>query len=318
MVNKCSHDKNKYKCKICNPKAYCEHNKYKYNCLECNPERREKRKQEKRTLCEHNKRKDACVLCSGCVHKKLICIECTPDAFCEHKKRKTICVECEGGAICKHKKIRSVCKECDGGSFCLHGKLRSICVECDGGSVCKHKKIKYFCIECDGSQICSHNKIKKSCKECDGTDFCIHNKRKYFCLDCNGAGICSHKIRKYDCKICRPDYYLVGLQRTRLRYVLEKMGKTKNTIDYLGCSPLEFYEYIKLKMTDEMKLENIHIDHIKPVSKFNLNDINEVYECCHWSNLQPLLIKDNLEKSNKWTEEDEINWRKNIIKFIRE
>ena len=61
-----------------------------------------------------------------------------------------------------------------------------------------------------------------------------------------------------------------------------------------------------------MTIDNIHIDHIKPVSKFNFEN---VYECCHWSNLQPLLAKDNLKKNNKWSDKDEINWRNNIIKY---
>lgn len=55
------------------------------------------------------------------------------------------------------------------------------------------------------------------------------------------------------------------------------------------------------------------IDHIKPVSKFNLKEEKELKQCCHYTNLQPLLEKDNLSKSNKWSEEDEINWRNNII-----
>ena len=78
---------------------------------------------------------------------------------------------------------------------------------------------------------------------------------------------------------------------------------------------MEYYEYIMSKMTDSMTLDIIHIDHIKPVSKFDFENIDEVYECCHWSNLQPLLKHDNLKKNNKWSKEDEIFWRNNIIKY---
>jgi len=60
------------------------------------------------------------------------------------------------------------------------------------------------------------------------------------------------------------------------------------------------------KMTDEMKFDNIHINHIKPVSKFNLEDEEELLKCCHFTNLQPLLVEDNLELNNKWTEENEL------------
>ena len=62
-----------------------------------------------------------------------------------------------------------------------------------------------------------------------------------------------------------------------------------------------------------MAADNIHYDHIKPVSRFNLEDDAEMLECCHFTNLQPLLAKDNLEKHNKWTDADEVFWRENII-----
>ena len=48
-----------------------------------------------------------------------------------------------------------------------------------------------------------------------------------------------------------------------------------------------------------MTWENIEIDHIKPVSKFNLDDEEEFLHCCNYSNLQPLLKSHNLEKYNK-------------------
>ena len=61
-------------------------------------------------------------------------------------------------------------------------------------------------------------------------------------------------------------------------------------------------------MTDDTTIDNIHIDHIKPIAVFNLEDENELLACCHYSNLQPLLAKDNKCKSSKWNEEDEAFW----------
>ena len=66
--------------------------------------------------------------------------------------------------------------------------------------------------------------------------------------------------------------------------------------------------------TDElMTYDNIHIDHIKPICKFNLNNEDEFLDFCNCTNLQPLLSKDNLEKSNKRNESNETFWRNNII-----
>ena len=66
-------------------------------------------------------------------------------------------------------------------------------------------------------------------------------------------------------------------------------------------------------MVDGMTFENIHIDHIKPISKFDFEHHEEFLKCCHYSNLQPLLAIDNMNKFNKWTDDDEIFWNENII-----
>ena len=61
-----------------------------------------------------------------------------------------------------------------------------------------------------------------------------------------------------------------------------------------------------------MTLNNISIDHIKPISKFNLNDENDFLDCCNYTNIQPLLTITNKEKYNKWTEENNKYWNENI------
>ena len=67
-----------------------------------------------------------------------------------------------------------------------------------------------------------------------------------------------------------------------------------------------------LTSNETMNWSNTHIDHIKPVSKFYLDDEDEFLDCCHYSNLQPLLTVDNLTKSNKWSDENEKYWNENI------
>ena len=62
-----------------------------------------------------------------------------------------------------------------------------------------------------------------------------------------------------------------------------------------------------------MDFNNIHIDHIKPISRFNFTDEgDELLDCCNYTNLQPLLVFDNLSKNNKWTDENEAYWIENI------
>jgi hypothetical protein len=90
------------------------------------------------------------------------------------------------------------------------------------------------------------------------------------------------------------------------------LKKDKKSIDYLGCSVIHFEAFIASKMTEGMTFENIHYDHIKPVKAFNLDNEEEFLQCCHYTNFQPLLAKDNASKSGKWTEIDEAFWKEHI------
>ena len=215
---------------------------------------------------------------------------------------------------CEHNRRKSDCKECGGGSICEHNKHKSSCKECGGSQICEHKRDKSKCKECGGSQICKHNRHKSSCKECGGGSICEHNRIKSRCRECGGGSICEHNKQTHACKNCNPFNCLVSLQRQSIRRMLlsENLTKLKPTIEYLGCSAEYFLEYLQKKMIEGMTFNNIHIDHIKPVSRFNLQNEDEFLDCCHYTNLQPLLAQDNLIKSNKWNDTNEEFWRTNI------
>lgn len=199
---------------------------------------------------------------------------------------------------------------------CEHNVYKSRCKDCGGASICQHNKRKERCKECGGSSICIHNKRKERCKECGGSSFCEHNKRKSYCTDCNGSSICEHNQQKFTCKLClTQSEYLVILQRKSLNRTLKqssKIKKTQHSIEYLGCTSEYFVEYLKNKMTECMTFDNIHLDHIKPVSRFNLDNHEEFLSCVHYTNFQPLLASDNMRKSNRWSDEDETFWVENI------
>ena len=169
--------------------------------------------------------------------------------------------------------------------------------------------------------ICEHHTIKRQCKLCKGGAFCEHNRRKAECRDCKGSQICIHNKNTRNCKVCNLPLYLVNIQRKNIKRCikLSTLSKTKHSIEYLGCDIEYFIQFFKKKMDNfnlysevQISWDNIHIDHIKPVNVFNLDDEEEFLACCHYTNLQPLIAVDNLEKSNKWNTKANEHWLKNI------
>lgn len=92
--------------------------------------------------------------------------------------------------------------------------------------------------------------------------------------------------------------------RSMLNYhTKNKGGKfNKKTFNLLGYSKQEYIQHIENSLKDGMSFDNYglwHIDHIKPVSKFNLTDENELRKCWSLSNLNPLWAFDNLSKGSR-------------------
>ena len=99
-----------------------------------------------------------------------------------------------------------------------------------------------------------------------------------------------------------------SLIRSRLLGAIraQKCRKTNKTLDLLGCEIGDFKNYLQSLFTKGMTWANQgsfwHIDHIIPLSSFDLSSESQLRQACHWSNMRPLKAKDNLEKSDKMTE----------------
>ena len=77
--------------------------------------------------------------------------------------------------------------------------------------------------------------------------------------------------------------------------------KAGSAVRDLGCSIKEFKACIESKFQHGMTWDNHgfhgwHLDHIIPLSKFDLTDREEFLKACHYTNIQPLWAYDNLSK----------------------
>lgn len=91
--------------------------------------------------------------------------------------------------------------------------------------------------------------------------------------------------------------------RRRILAAFKGFYKNKTTQNLIGCSWLELKLHIEKQFKKNMCWENYgewHIDHIKPLSLFNILNEDELKKANHYTNLQPLWAFENLSKGNKF------------------
>ena len=103
-----------------------------------------------------------------------------------------------------------------------------------------------------------------------------------------------------------PIYKLINNFRTAIYQVLKENNVKKNGhyFDILKYSPEDLITHLEKQFDERMSWDNYgewHVDHIKPISSFNIQEIgdNEFIECWSLNNLQPLWGDENIRKSNK-------------------
>lgn len=109
-------------------------------------------------------------------------------------------------------------------------------------------------------------------------------------------------LKHYKRKRFKEDIYfkLSTNLRNRLRIAIKNNYKSGSAIRDLGCSIFELKCYLESKFKKGMTWKNHgkkwHMDHIKPFISFDLTKKSELSKACHYTNLQPLWISENLKK----------------------
>lgn len=116
-----------------------------------------------------------------------------------------------------------------------------------------------------------------------------------------------HRIKKeYPTRIRRPKYQtkIATKVRADLCHAIRGNFRKGVALSSLGCTILEVKRYLKKQFKNGMTWENWsrtgwHIDHIIPLSAFDLTDKKQLHKALHYTNLQPLWAKDNWKKGFK-------------------
>jgi hypothetical protein len=116
-------------------------------------------------------------------------------------------------------------------------------------------------------------------------------------------------------KVTEPFFRFKKNVRELVRNYFEKEGlkKNTNTKKIIGCDFLTLYNHLKLTFESSYKIdyrdefyEFLNIDHIIPISIAKTKE--KIFELNHYTNLQFLYYKDNIQKSNK------LNWILDLTK----
>ncbi len=157
-----------------------------------------------------------------------------------------------------------------------------------------------------------------------GHSTCEHGNRATRCRLCYEAGNgwggsipgidarCEHDKLFRNCVICNPQEAIASRLRGRVSSAI-KRGKSKSTMELTGCTIEFLISHLEAQFQEGMSLENYgewHIDHRRPCASFDLEEEEQQMMCFHYTNLQPMWGKENLEKGARF-DENKFNWEWN-------
>ena len=108
--------------------------------------------------------------------------------------------------------------------------------------------------------------------------------------------------RKYKNNRYKTDinYRLICITRSRIRQALNRKTKSYSTIDILGIDIETYRKWIQWQMTPDMTWDNIEIDHVRPISSFDISDEEQLKEAFNWKNTQPSIKEVHSHKGIKF------------------
>ena len=175
--------------------------------------------------------------------------------------------------------------------------------------------MKQFCVRGHDTFIIGRSKYNGTCNECKrNKQIEYHKGHKTEAINYSKDYRKTHKdeSRTYQNKkyILDVNYRLAKNLRNRLYNAIKNIQKSGSAVKDLGCTIEELKKYLEAKFMSGMTWDNRgngtgmwNIDHMSPLSKFNLSNRSQFLKAVHYTNLQPLWWKDNIKKGNRIVKE---------------
>ena len=105
------------------------------------------------------------------------------------------------------------------------------------------------------------------------------------------------------------EWRLANALRKRIWEALANGRKSAHTVEFLGAEIEEVAFHLENQFEEGMNWDNYnhegwHVDHIRPLTSFDLIDYEQQFVCFNWRNLQPMWGLENMAKKDDYTEED--------------
>jgi len=151
----------------------------------------------------------------------------------------------------------------------------------------KEKKVCSGCKQHKNVSEYQKNKYQKDgmnneCKECVNKRYRVHSKAR----------------KEYD-----PEYKLVTNLRSRLGRAVRGKSNSRATEQIIGVDVEIFTKWVEFQLEEGMTMQNYgpvwQLDHVLPISSFNLLDEEELFQAMNWVNIRPLTPIKNMQKYNK-------------------
>jgi uncharacterized protein (DUF983 family) len=243
------------------------------------------------------------------IPKRNICKECRNNRSREKYNSNEVTNEIveQDCVICNKSKLLS-----------LFIKNRNICKECNNNK----RKEKYKTDEEHRIKIIEqvttfkHNKVieKQKLKE---TEIGIGNIKCNYCNEIKLNERFRHnRLKCKDCEREEPISKIIRNVRSRILSAIK--NKSKHTISYLGCNCSDYLKWL-LKNENSYTFENYgkewHIDHVIPISKFDITNEEQQLLAFNWRNTMPLSVEENLKKNNKIIKSQIEQHYKNLLEY---